>query len=61
MMSDFSKKCFVCGKEIESEKSIMNPTVKLPVCLKCKDTEQEKKAEQDALEGLADGFVCGCI
>jgi len=60
-MSDFNKKCFVCGKEIDLEKATMNPAVNLPVCSECKDTEQEKKAEQNALEGLAEGFVCGCI
>lgn len=33
----------------------------MPVCLDCKDSEQEKAEEKIVLDSLADGFVCGCI
>lgn len=54
--------CFVCKKEIseEAEKNF-NAKTNLPVCPLCKGTEEEKAAEKDALDSLAEGFVCGCI
>ncbi|MFA5329091.1 MAG: hypothetical protein WC384_14955 [Prolixibacteraceae bacterium] len=36
-------------------------TINLPVCNECKGTDREKNAVDELLEGLADGFVCGCI
>ncbi len=54
--------CFVCKKKLsETEKKEFNPRTNLPVCQQCKNTEAEKKAEKDALDSLAEGFVCGCI
>ncbi|PWD97902.1 hypothetical protein DDZ16_18260 [Marinilabilia rubra] len=54
--------CFVCKKEItdKAEKNF-NAKTNLPVCNQCKGTEAEKTAEKDALDSLAEGFVCGCI
>lgn len=60
-MTDFSNQCFVCGKEIDPEKTELNKQLNLPVCDKCKGTEREKKAIDDHLESMAEGFVCGCI
>ncbi len=58
--SDFSKKCFVCGKYL-SEVKHKNSATNLPVCEECKGTEEEKQKEQEAIDSLGDGFVCGCI
>lgn len=60
-MSNFSKKCFVCNKEINSKDISINMRLNLPVCSACKGTDKEKQAEKDTIEGLAEGFVCGCI
>ncbi len=60
-MNDFSKKCFVCGINIESEAIRKNKELNLPVCENCEGSEQEKQAVNDLTEGLAEGFVCGCI
>ncbi|MGQ1784078.1 MULTISPECIES: hypothetical protein [unclassified Saccharicrinis] len=60
MKSDFSKKCFVCGKELEKVE-FKNKATNLPVCYQCKGTDLEKAKEQETLDSLADGFVCGCI
>jgi NAD-dependent SIR2 family protein deacetylase len=54
-------RCFVCQQAIEDEEKTINKITNLPVCNKCKGTEAEKKAEQEALDSLAEGFVCGCI
>ncbi len=60
MEKDFAHKCFVCGKILE-EVQHKNMITNLPVCDDCKGTEQEKLKEKEALDSLADGFVCGCI
>lgn len=60
-MSDFSNHCFVCGKEVDPLNVIKNKELNLPVCSVCAGTEEEKKAVAEHLEGMADGFVCGCI
>ncbi len=60
-MTDFSNRCFVCGILIEQEISKKNPVLNLPVCNTCEGTDHEKKAVEDHLEDMADGFVCGCI
>ncbi|WP_066629279.1 hypothetical protein [Labilibacter marinus] len=60
MNSNFSKKCFVCEKELEKIES-KNKVTNLPVCKQCKGTDKEKVKEQEVLDSLADGFVCGCI
>ncbi len=38
-----------------------NQVTNLPVCDTCKGTEKEKIKEQEALDSLADGLICGCI
>jgi len=60
MEKDFASKCFVCGKKLEEITNI-NAVINLPVCDECKGTDQEKVKENEALDSLADGFVCGCI
>jgi hypothetical protein len=60
-MSDFSNQCFVCGIAIDPLTSKKNKQLNLPVCDDCSGTKQEISAVEDYLEGLADGFVCGCI
>jgi len=60
MKNDFANKCFVCGKEIQDKKN-KNKITNLPVCNICKGSEKEKTKEKEALDSLADGFVCGCI
>lgn len=60
-MEDFSKRCFVCKKEIDKIISEVNTEVNLPVCNFCKGTEKEKETVKEYLSGLADGLVCGCI
>ena len=35
--------------------------VNLPICNNCQGTVQEKTKVNEFLEGLAEGFVCGCI
>jgi hypothetical protein len=54
--------CFVCKKNLSNQpnKDINSPT-NLPVCQDCKGTDAEKKAENNVLDSLAEGFVCGCI
>jgi hypothetical protein len=51
--------CFVCGNIQEDMK--VNTRVNLPVCPLCSGSEKEKKSIEELLEGLAEGFVCGCI
>ncbi len=53
--------CFVCGEKVDKTTVSMNSAVGLPVCKKCKGTQKEKKAEEEYLDSLADGLVCGCI
>lgn len=60
-MSDFTKQCFVCGCAIDRETAPINHQINLPVCDNCSGTEREKEAVAELLEGMADGFVCGCI
>ena len=60
MAKTFANKCFVCGIEI-NEVTDKNKVTNLPVCAKCKGSQKEREKEQEALDSLADGFVCGCI
>nr|WP_319570321.1 hypothetical protein [uncultured Draconibacterium sp.] len=60
-MGDLKNTCFVCKQPVTSKNSELNLTVNLPVCKHCKGTKAEQKAEKEALDSLADGFVCGCI
>lgn len=54
--------CFVCKKVITCNAGKnFNAKTNLPVCNLCEGTEAEKAAEKDALDSLAEGFVCGCI
>ncbi|PRZ00279.1 hypothetical protein [Marinilabilia salmonicolor] len=56
------QECFVCKKDLsQSQNKSFNARTNLPVCEECKGTDAEKKAEKDALDSLAEGFVCGCI
>ena len=60
-MEDFSNHCFVCGKENDPQNTKINKRLNLPVCDECSGTEEEKNAVGDLTDGMADGFVCGCI
>ena len=60
-MKDVFSKCFVCDQKIDSSSSARNQYVNLPVCESCKGTKAEKDKQAELLEGMADGFVCGCI
>ncbi len=60
MEKDFAKKCFVCGVTLENIE-FKNQITNLPVCKNCKGSDKEKEKEKEALDSLADGFVCGCI
>jgi hypothetical protein len=60
-MQSIKNTCFVCKQAVTAENSTINPVVNMPVCPACKGTDQEKKEEQELLDSLADGFVCGCI
>ena len=60
-MKDLKNTCFVCKKSLRTDEAETNMVVNLPVCEACKGTDAEKKAEKQALDSLADGFVCGCI
>ncbi len=53
--------CFVCDSPVNEAKFSYHQQVNLPVCEGCKGTEDERKKVKELLEGLADGFVCGCI
>ena len=63
MNQDKSKKqkCFVCRQYFQNQDLVVNKRTMLPVCKKCKGTDAEKKAEKEALDSLAEDFVCGCI
>ena len=60
-MDDFRKQCFVCGCEVDPETAVINSQLNLPVCDSCAGTDAEKKAIGELLDGMAEGFVCGCI
>jgi ribosome-binding protein aMBF1 (putative translation factor) len=60
-MNQFLTRCFACGKEIDPELTAKNKQLNLPVCDNCRDTEKEQAMIQELNEGMADGFVCGCI
>lgn len=60
-MSGFLTQCFVCGIEIDPDLTERNINLNLPVCSDCQGTEKEQKMIQELNEGMADGFVCGCI
>jgi hypothetical protein len=60
-MEGFNRKCFVCQVEVTPENSELNTKVNLPVCNSCKGTDKEKETENEFLDSLADGLVCGCI
>lgn len=60
MKTDFTKHCCVCSEPVADD-CPRNQSVNLPVCEKCSGTQQERDAIQKLLEGMADGFVCGCI
>jgi hypothetical protein len=53
--------CFVCHQQIEMEQATINTRLNLPVCPNCHQTEEEKRAEQEAINSLGEDFVCGCI
>jgi hypothetical protein len=60
-MGSIKTTCFVCKTKITPATSELNPLVNLPVCKRCKGTEQEKNEAKEVLDSLANGFVCGCI
>ncbi len=60
-MEGIRNKCFVCKKEVDPTKTERNTVVNLPVCSDCKGTPKEKETEEEYLDSLAEGFVCGCI
>lgn len=61
LMANFANHCFVCGKEVDPQTTSKNTQFNLPVCSECKDTDKEKQAIEQLLDGMAEGFVCGCI
>ena len=60
-MNDFTSRCFVCQKKLDPAKASKNLALNLPVCEACKGTDEEKDKARELTDGLADGFVCGCI
>ena len=60
-MTDFKNQCFVCCKTIDPTKCRKNKELNLPVCDACEGSDKEEEMVQNLTEGLADGFVCGCI
>ena len=54
-------KCFVCEMETAPENTSINNQVNMLVCKSCQGSQQEKEKINELLEGLAEGFVCGCI
>ncbi|MBK3519058.1 hypothetical protein [Carboxylicivirga marina] len=56
-----SIKCFVCEKAIQDNEVKYHTKVNMPVCEKCNGSEKEKLKAAQLLDGLAEGFVCGCI
>jgi ribosome-binding protein aMBF1 (putative translation factor) len=61
VMTDFANRCFVCGTEIDPAVAHKNKQVNLPVCRECEGTDRETEVVAELLEGMAEGFVCGCI
>ena len=53
--------CFVCEQSVESLIIHYNTKINLPVCDTCHGTDQENYKINELLEGLAEGFICGCI
>jgi len=53
--------CFVCDEPILSKDISYHQKVNLPVCDDCCGSERETAKVEELFEGLADGFVCGCI
>ncbi|MCW0482125.1 hypothetical protein N2K84_05240 [Prolixibacteraceae bacterium A06] len=60
-MNDFSSVCFVCGHPVDPSDSLKNEELNLPVCMECRGSEREKQAISELRDGMAEGFVCGCI
>jgi len=60
-MQETSIRCFVCDEPILSNDIYYHPKVNLPVCNSCRGTEKEASKIEELFEGLAEGFVCGCI
>jgi hypothetical protein len=60
-MKELNKKCFVCQKNVPTDKLELNTEVNLMVCEICKGSPNEKEAVAELLDSLADGLVCGCI
>lgn len=58
-MENCFEKCFVCGSK--SKDLLTHKAVNLPVCLSCHGSKDEEKAIKELMDGLAEGFVCGCI
>ncbi len=58
---DFINQCFVCGKKVDPEITLKNKQLNLPVCDDCSGTDSERIAVEEYLDGMAEGFVCGCI
>ncbi len=54
-------RCFVCKSTLKKDQYRMNTSVMKPVCLQCAGSEKEKQSEENLLDSLADGLVCGCI
>lgn len=60
-MAEFFNRCFVCEIEIDPENTKRNRQFNLPVCDGCCGTDREMNAFDELPEGMAEGFVCGCI
>lgn len=60
-MTNRIKTCFVCNCDVKGKNTRINKMVRMPVCVNCADTKEEKNKEQELLDSLADGLVCGCI
>jgi hypothetical protein len=60
-MLEPSSICFVCEKPVLTKDISYHSKVNLPVCNACCGSELEAVRAEELLEGLAEGFVCGCI
>ncbi len=60
-MGSFKNTCFVCNKKLSDGNYEINQQVFLPVCMQCRETENERKKIAECLDSLADGLICGCI
>ncbi|TRX64260.1 hypothetical protein [Carboxylicivirga sp. M1479] len=56
-----SFRCFVCEQNINSVDVHYHSKVNMPICSACNNTLEEREKVNELLDGLADGFVCGCI